>query len=270
MEIDPRTTVRMGLPVPASLSRAVVGGILGALLFVALVLWWRWLSGAMVRPLGFSATAAFSGLVLAILIATRLLAGDLADRRLAIGLSVAVAAIGLVLALAGVSAAGQGVFWCCFAIEETWAWRTAMRPTRRSMPPSPASLSREQIRIDPPQTVRSHLLVPSRDNERPEENVVQQLTRSRSADGGEILAGWVRVDLADGQRSTSVHLAFCPPLDRSPRLDVEQIDGPEAKVRNLQVLPYGARFDLKLVEPSEAASVLLLRFAARSDPTPSL
>jgi hypothetical protein len=92
--------------------------------------------------------------------------------------------------------------------------------------------------------------------------VLQQLTRSRTADGGDLLSGWLRVDLAAGQRTANLHVAFCPPFARAPRVSVQQIDGPEARVKTVQTLPYGVRFDLKVADEGPEASTLLLQFAA--------
>jgi len=85
---------------------------------------------------------------------------------------------------------------------------------------------------------------------------------TRTADGGELLSGWLRVDLAAGQRTANLHVAFCPPFTRAPRISVQQVDGPETRVKTVQTLPYGVRFDLKVADEEPEASTLLLQFAA--------
>jgi hypothetical protein len=95
------------------------------------------------------------------------------------------------------------------------------------------------------------------------EEITQQLTRSTAADGTEEIAGWLRVAFAAGQRTASVHLAFCPPFARMPELSVEQIDGPTARIKTAQVLPYGARLDLKLQAAGEMPEDVMLQFSAR-------
>jgi hypothetical protein len=94
--------------------------------------------------------------------------------------------------------------------------------------------------------------------------VVQQLTRSQAADGSENLAGWVRLPFAAGQRTGSIHVAFCPPLCATPELLVEQIDGPAARIKTAQLLPYGARLDLKLAVAATEPATVLLQFTARA------
>ncbi len=97
-------------------------------------------------------------------------------------------------------------------------------------------------------------------------DVLQQLIRRRAADGGEILSGWLRVPLAASQRTANVHVAFCPPFPRTPQVAVEQLDGPAARIKKVQVLPYGVRLDLKLVEISDTADPVVLHFSALCGP----
>lgn len=95
-------------------------------------------------------------------------------------------------------------------------------------------------------------------------DVTQQLTRSRGEDGSEELAGWLRTTFAAGQRTGNVHIAFCPPFAATPELEIEQIDGPEARTKTAQVLPFGARIDLKLAATAETDDVVVLQFSART------
>ena len=55
------------------------------------------------------------------------------------------------------------------------------------------------------------------------------------------------------------------PFNRAPRLEVRQREGPAARVKTTQLLPYGARLDLKLAAPAEKPLVVLLQFTARWD-----
>ena len=96
------------------------------------------------------------------------------------------------------------------------------------------------------------------------EEVTQQLTRSQAADGAEELSGWLRMAFAAGQRTGSLHVAFCPPFAVTPELEVEQLDGPEARIKTAQLLPYGARLDLKLAAAAEEPTSVLLQFSART------
>jgi hypothetical protein len=95
-----------------------------------------------------------------------------------------------------------------------------------------------------------------------QEHVTQQVTRIVEPDGTERIVGWMRVTFEPGQRLASVHLAFCPPFARSPEASLERLEGPQVRIKRVQVFPYGARFDLKLNEPAEHTTNVLLQVAA--------
>ena len=99
------------------------------------------------------------------------------------------------------------------------------------------SVGGRQIRIDPPQSPSPHIIPP---------NVSQQLTRAVGDDGCEVLYGLMRGHFAPGQRSLRLHVSFCPQFETVPEVSVDKIEGPELTIRVGQVLPYGARLDLRL------------------------
>ncbi len=99
---------------------------------------------------------------------------------------------------------------------------------------------------------------------------MQEFVRSRQPNGGELLTGWMRVGLASRQRSTAVHLAFCPPFARTPAIRVIQRDGPPARIKESQVLPFGARLDVKVSQVVEIDTNLLLEIVVRADMTADL
>lgn len=92
--------------------------------------------------------------------------------------------------------------------------------------------------------------------------IVQQLVRRHEADGTEWITGLVRVRFEPGQRTAHAHVAFCPPLSAVPDCEAETISGPEAQLSVGQVLPQGARFDLRLAQVPAAAADVVLEFAA--------
>jgi len=281
-----------GPPQPAGeLVRLAATAMVGLLVMVAAVLCWRRAVGALSNPLqpaalvlvGASAAAAAA----AVRMAWRYRAEEehpgLAGRFRAAVLSGAVLAVGAVLSLPDTSQAGLAALWGILAVEECWAWApvgwrrlaagrrgggTGMMPVARApwhWRDASGTQGRQPLGVAPPRP-SAPAPVPSSpvwDNP-PAENVTQQLTRSSTADGSEVLRGWLRVAMAAGQRSASVHLAFCPPFARTPRVTVEQLEGPRARIKTVRRLPYGARFDLKLGSPSEAAATLLLQFSAEA------
>ncbi|NLF08575.1 MAG: hypothetical protein GX594_11425, partial [Pirellulaceae bacterium] len=59
-------------------------------------------------------------------------------------------------------------------------------------------------------------------------------------------------------------LAFCPPLDSTPKVEIEQIGGPAARIKTAQVLPYGVRLDVKLATSYDESTEILMRLSAIS------
>jgi hypothetical protein len=158
--------------------------------------------------------------------------------------SMAVLLLGVGFCVPGTVGWAKLTLFILLAIEEGWAWEWYI---------SHAGVA-GTLRVPKPHTACAES----------NEDVIQQLTRSRAADGTEPLAGWLRMPVAAGQRTGSLHVAFCPPLASTPELEVEQIDGPEARIKTAQVLPYGARLDLKLAATAEEPTSVLVQFVART------
>ena len=94
--------------------------------------------------------------------------------------------------------------------------------------------------------------------------ITQEFVRYRSAQGNDVYSGRLRVTMPARSRATSVHIAFCPPFARVPAIELEHEGGPAGRIQPVQVLPYGARFDLRLDRIAEEESVVVLRFSATS------
>ncbi len=94
-------------------------------------------------------------------------------------------------------------------------------------------------------------------------DISQQVTRWRDDDGVECLLARLRGEFDKGQRTINLHVAFCPPLESVPALEVRQIDGPPARIKLAQVESFGARLDLKLVASSNEAVSVLVEVRAR-------
>ena len=96
----------------------------------------------------------------------------------------------------------------------------------------------------------------------PSADVLQQLTLRTTAEGGQELSGWLRIRLVAGQRTGSLHVAFCPSFDAAPQVQAEAVSGPDCRIKAAQVLPYGARLDVKLDEPAAEDQSVLVWFHA--------
>jgi hypothetical protein len=249
--------------------RSAVAILLGAAaVFVAS----RLLAGVLARPLGPWPLLVAGGSLAGLAWIAHAPAQTGRFRAGSVLVSLAMLTIAASLALAGGNSVALLVFWAVIVGEELWAWR-GMLPARRSNAPQPSFHLRPEgegqgVLADLP-VAAPHAPVPAdgdsiEDGEptAPAADVLQQLTLRTRAEGGQELSGWLRIPLAAGQRSGSLHVAFCPSFDQAPQIEVEPVYGPDCRIKAAQVLPYGARLDVKLEEPAgEDESVLLWFFA---------
>ena len=94
------------------------------------------------------------------------------------------------------------------------------------------------------------------------DEVTQQITRARLADGSDVMHGVLRASFAAGERLASVHVGFCPPFQCRPRIEASWSEGPESTVKPAQILPYGARFDIWLASKPTAETNVVIEFHA--------
>ncbi len=240
-------------------SAAAMVALLG---LAAVLIGWRRLAGALDEPLAAMPLLLTGTLLAAVAVGVRLTRqrNGRNDLVLSLSCSACVAAVAAAVSLPRDDWWAAVGFWALLVIEETWAWRPAVwrRPRRTTPAPPP----------DPPRTVSPEALSPEPQHEppaaTPTEGVLQQLTRSRAADGSERLSGWLQASFLAGQRTASVHVAFCPPFAAVPELSVKQVAGPPARVKTAQLLPQGARLDLKLDSTAEEPHDVALQFSAQS------
>jgi len=216
----------------------------------------RRLAGALLAPANPAALLTVGCLAASLAMAFRLTPHDVRHwqhRLLVVSPTVTLLVLGVALSMPGAGLAALAALWLPLLAEEGWAaWRVYHRPRRAAhgpgVVPAAASSASAIVAVAPPTDA----------------DVTQQLVRSRAADGSESLAGWLRLTLTPGQRQTTAHLAFCPPFAQTPTLDVSQADGPAARVKTAQLLPYGARLEIKLAAPADVPCTVRLRFSART------
>jgi hypothetical protein len=272
----------------------VLGAFAGLFACTAMVFAVRRLSGALVNPLsavvlissGFLGGISAIGIrslwqgTVPIFVSTKMGLSPLrrsksrSDLIVNILLSASLLVFGLGLSVPGTKAWGLGVFWLIIAAEEIWAWRHGAGKWFRRAWFRQEPLRR--LRVDPAQPIAPHVepefaeqtavsdLLASPDTSA--HSITQQLTRSTAADKSDVLCGRLRMNFAPGQRQGNLHVAFCPPFKTTPELTAAQIEGPGVRIKIAQLLPYGARLELKLIVPSGESSCVLLRFSARAAP----
>ena len=124
-----------------------------------------------------------------------------------------------------------------------------LRLRRASKNPARRSSTAVAVDDDPPSAESGTLL--------------QQLSRSRDADGRESVHGTLVAEFAPGERTSTLHIAFCPPFELLPQVEVEIAEGPDASVKVAQVLHNGARLEVRLAQPTAESATVGLEFAAR-------
>jgi len=248
----------------AELARWSACTLAAVLLLGAGTLWCRRAASALQEPLDWPSLVLLGVVSGGVGLAARLLARRsapvLASGAFEGAVSLGLLAWGSALSLSGSSPGGLASFWAVLAGEEFWAWRRALG----------RSWLRSRLRTaqDGQGTVVGLHEAPSQDTgaaycPAPPSDVVQEFVRTQQPDGSERLTGRIRVPVSPGQRTTTVHLAFCPPFGHTPKIVVTQREGPAARLKESQLLPHGARLDVKLAQAAEAPASVLLEIAVR-------
>jgi hypothetical protein len=98
------------------------------------------------------------------------------------------------------------------------------------------------------------------------EQLLQQLTRSRTADGGEAIHGTLIAEFSPAERTVVLHVAFCPPFEWIPSVECETVDGPACDVKVAQILHQGIRLEARLSRASTATQCVTIEILATDRP----
>ena len=173
------------------------------------------------------------------IVATLALAWAIAVRELshpsAITPSIAVAVL-LALAIACSYPGSRVIDWLIWPA----VMLEAVFPARAS---SQSTAMHVRLRAAPPATALN--------SEEPSENILQQLTRIRLADGHEAIRGELAAEFPTGERQVTLHVAFCPPFELLPQIEVNIADDSDATVKVTQFLHNGTQLEVRLPEPAE-------------------
>jgi hypothetical protein len=175
---------------------------------------------------------------------------------------VSVGLLALALSVPGTAPLALGALWLVVGVLLVFLSKC---PGAAVVPPSVSTMSS----MDPPAQSTVSLL---EDNTEPlidegtlPEGVDQEIVRLIDAEMGTVIQGRLRVPFEAGQRTASVHVAFCPPLRKVPSVAVEVLSGPDGTAKVGVSLVQGARFDVRLEQPtSEATAVTVAFFAQES------
>ena len=99
--------------------------------------------------------------------------------------------------------------------------------------------------------------------EKPDAELMQQLTRYRTASGQDVVRGKLTASFAVGERTATLYAAFCPPFERLPAVEAEVVEDEFAATAKLvQVLHNGIQLEVRLARPSPDGHRLAVEFFA--------
>ena len=150
----------------------------------------------------------------------------------------------LSISLPGSSPAALAVMWSLLGTSEA-SWTTAMLIARRRQQTDTLtpSLPTADLSTDNQLELNDSL---EESLESPPAELIQQMTRRLRTDGGESISISTQASFAAEQRTATVHLAFCPPLEEPPAIECHQLDGPPCRIKTAEAQVYGARFEVRL------------------------
>lgn len=90
----------------------------------------------------------------------------------------------------------------------------------------------------------------------------QRYVRSLTDSGADLVRGTLRVAFLPGARLAVAHVAFCPPFDNRPQFEARQTAGPVARLKISQVLPQGARLEVRLATAAATHARVDVNFTA--------
>jgi len=104
----------------------------------------------------------------------------------------------------------------------------------------------------------------------PDESVDQQVTRSMIGEEGDLLHAVLRCRFAARQRHATIHIGFCPPFGDVPQISLRAVDGPAARVTLGEVLAWGARIEVQLLQNVPEPTNCVVELIAQASPVPAL
>jgi hypothetical protein len=194
---------------------------------------------------------------------------------------------GLVMSGFGVGAMAEPwwpglAFWTMIVAEEVWAWqrggrrlawvRPVGRPNLTGISRAPGSVYRAArhwfrsvTATLAAETAQAPLAGPplhAGNERRVDGRILQRYVRSATDDGQEWVRGTLRLRFTTGARTAVAHVAFCPPFAQRPKFEARQTGGSAARLKIAQVLPQGARLELRLTTAATVDEWLELDFTA--------
>lgn len=197
--------------------------------------------------------------------------------RSATALGLAMNAFGLAMNAFGLGAMSTAwwagfAFWTLIVAEEVWAWKRSVGVFLAPPPNKLGHSHRVLVALrDARHWVRSMTMPAAPAGERSpasapladaDDRVWQRYVRSLTDAGEDQVRGTLRVAFVAGARTATAHVAFCPPFAERPRFEANQTAGPTARFKVAQILPQGARLELRLPAAAAGGERVDLSFTA--------
>jgi len=174
------------------------------------------------------------------------------------------------LSVGSVPGSSQTALWAMWGFLGTSeiAWILALLITRRAqrsdVRTSPVAIPDQPVLMDPAEPGITDTFMDTAAGA-----LTQQMTRSLQEDGSELIFAATQADFEAGQRTQTVHLAFCPPLQHPPSMECNQLDGPTCRIKVAESQIYGARFEIRLQDRCTQPVQVCFQVEARSEPADS-
>ncbi|MFM9066848.1 MAG: hypothetical protein ACKOUR_05890 [Planctomycetota bacterium] len=167
-------------------------------------------------------------------------------------------AIGISLTSPAAVRSGLVVWWSAVIAGEVWWWNRLVQSRKQPVGREPAMQNTAPDSVECLDEQEELLLPP---------DVEQQVAYYRSPQGDARIEGLYRVRFTGKQKIAEVHLAFCPPLQHSPRIDVQWLSGGvnerSVEFQVVQAEPYGGRVDVRRRDATSTDLEVILMITAK-------
>ena len=241
---------------------AALRGAISMLLLVAVLLAWRRFVGALAVPLGLTTLVAV-GIGLAAGVRLVRMGCDVEESYRTgilpwIALSSAVFTAAAV-SIPGTTLGGLALLWAPLALEEfLYLRRWSVPAAGVDATDRAGNATKTSVSADLP---GGNALLRSDDVNLHVWHVQERAATDENIDR---LAGWIDVSFEAGQRTQVAHLAFCPPFAEAPTLSLQIVSDHDAAAQHTQLLPFGARLEVKLRQDAAESMQVRVQFLAKA------
>ena len=149
-------------------------------------------------------------------------------------------------------------FWGLLMVEEMVSLTIVHRQQPSKPPADPADISessQQNLTLEP--AAGSSVM--------PDGQIQQQSMRWKTQNGCQWVQGQMRGHFKKDQRTISLHIGFCPPLDSVPQFSAETLEVTNIQLKVGIAETFGARVDLRRSGSAHQPQEVLIQFDARTE-----